>query len=76
MVFYPRDPRIANLLERFTQNNTIVANSKVARELCKYSDIRKLREKDLMLIGKDHRKDISIIFLKKQIRKKGNGFIL
>ena len=75
MAFYPKNKGIANFLERAVNDNIIIADSKRVRELCKYEELRRLRKNGMMFVGKDHRKDVSIVYFKNGVRKKGNGFI-
>lgn len=75
MVFYPKNKRIINLLERAVNDNIIIADSKNIRELCKYEELRYLRKKGLMYVGKDHRKNVSIAFFKNGVQRKKGGFV-
>jgi len=73
--FYPKSQEIEKILERLTKNVATYTNHTVARDLCRFKEIRYLREKDQLYVGLDRRKDVSIIFVKKPLTKKGNGFV-
>ena len=75
-VWVPKDKKIFNLLTRVQQNQATVTEYQIAQQLSRYKQIRKLREKDQMYIGMDRRKGKSIIYFKKPLKRKGNGFLL
>jgi len=75
MVFYPKDPRIYNILERLTRENGACTDGNIARKMGKCPQIKAIREKNMMYIGMDRRKNKSLIVVVKQVRKKGKGFI-
>ena len=74
--FLPKDDEIKKLLDRMTVNHATLTKSSLANQFSKYKEIRYLRKKDIIFIGKDHRKDKSIIFVngKLPIKKSKNYF--
>jgi len=72
--FYPKDKEIEKILDRLTKNNATYTNHTTTRDLCRFKQIRYLREKDKLFVGLDRRKGVSIIYVKKLLIKKGNGF--
>lgn len=75
MKFFPKNKKIYNLCERLEKSPIAEIDSTVAKEFSRYKEMRFLREKDLLFIGKDHRKNMSIIHIKIPVKKIGNGFI-
>ena len=62
-------------MDRLINNPGIVVDSQKALQFSKHSKIKYLRKKDKIYIGKDHRKDKSIILLKGvTFKKKNNGY--
>lgn len=77
MVYFPpKDEKIKNLIDRLTINHATITSSNLANQLSKYKEIRYLRKNDMIFIGKDHRKDKSIIFINGKLPvKKGNKYL-
>ena len=61
--FKPKNPTVFNLMERLTQKPAIHINSDLAKQLGRYEEIKFLRRKNLMYIGKDRLKNKSIIMV-------------
>jgi hypothetical protein len=76
MVFFPKDPKIRSLLERLEKDGVAVTNFNTAKQFSRYKQVRQTRALKQMNIGMDRRMNESIIYSKKPIRKKGNGFLL
>lgn len=76
MVFYPKDPRIKSVMDRLTIERACETDYQIAKQLSKYKEIREIRRKEEMFIGMDRKMGKSVIFAKKPIKKKGNGFLL
>lgn len=75
--FFPKDKKIMNLMERLEQQGIVVTkDGQLVQQLGRFKYIRHLRDKNTFFIGKDRHKGITIIYSKKPIIKKGNGFIL
>lgn len=72
----PKDPRIMSILERLERERIAITSNKLAEQFSRYKQVRNLRELKQLNIGNDRRTRESIIFCKKQIRRKGKGFIL
>jgi len=72
--FYPKNKKIESLFDRLAKNRVAEIDSRTAREVSKFKEMRYLREKKLLRIGKDHRNNLSIIWIKTPLKKKGNGF--
>ena len=57
------DPEIYKLLQRIHQDKVaIVTDGALARKLSQKPDIKRLRSTDRLFIGKDHRKNVTIIY--------------
>lgn len=75
MYWLPKDKKIQNILDRFTQNTAFEVDADMARTFCKYREGRYLRKKKHLVVAKDHRLNTSIMYLKGvKIRKKGNKY--
>ena len=73
-IVIPKNPKIYNVFERLEKNKVALIDSNVARELSKLKPMRFLREKDMLIIGKDHKKDMSVVYIKTPLKKVGKGF--
>ena len=76
MVFIPKDEKIKNILERLTRGNGTYTDFNTAKQLSRYKQIRRLRERDMLFIGMDRKKNKSVIVAIKPLKKKGKGFLL
>jgi hypothetical protein len=76
MAFYPKDPRIKSVMDRITLERACETDYEIAKQLSKYKEIREIRRKEELYIGMDRKMGKSIIWAKKPIKKKGNGFLL
>jgi len=76
MVFCPRDPKMRSVLERLERERIAITSNEAAKQLARYKQIREMRELKQISIGNDRRNNESIIYVKKPIRRKGNGFLL
>lgn len=74
--FFPKDKNIRSLLERLERDGATETSHELAKQLSKYKQIREVRFREEMYIGMDRKMGKSVIFAKKPIKKKGNGFIL
>lgn len=73
---FPKDERITKLLERLVKDRATETSYELAKQLSRYKEIRNIRSKEKLYIGMDRKMGKSIIYFKKPIKKKGNGFIL
>ena len=76
MVFIPKDDHIKSIFERLEKDKIALTDFDSAKQLSRYKQIRAMRQRDEILIGMDRKKKISIIYSKRQIRRKGKGFLL
>lgn len=76
MKFYPKDEDIFNLLKRLEKDRATETSYEIAKKFARYKRIREIRNKQELFIGMDRKMGKSVIFAKKPIKKKGNGFIL
>jgi len=76
MAFYPKDPRVKSVMDRLLLERACETDYEIAKQLSKYKEIRESRRQENMFIGMDRKMGKSVIFAKKPIKKKGNGFIL
>ena len=78
MVGYNRNNLfVKNILDRIIQGNgTIKIDSKKANQFSKVREIRYLRKKDYLYVGRDGKKGKTIIYFKPnlKIKKTGNKF--
>lgn len=74
--FFPKEPRIRSVMDRLVIERACETDYEIAKQLSKYKEIRASRFKKDMYIGQDVKMGKSIIFAKKPIKKKGNGFLL
>jgi hypothetical protein len=76
MTFFPKDQKIKSVLDRLVQDRACETDFNTAKQLSRYKQIRAIRNKDELYIGMDRKMGKSVLFAKKPIKKKGNGFIL
>jgi hypothetical protein len=76
MVFIPKDSQIKSVLDRLSKENGTYTSFDNAKKLSRYRQIRDMRALDQIFIGMDRKKKLSVIYVKKHIKKKGNGYIL
>jgi len=72
---YTKDPLIRNVINRLINDGVAKTSSKVAQQFSRYTPVRYMRQKDRLYIGKDHKKDISLIYIDGcNIKIKGNKY--
>lgn len=76
MVFYPKDARVKSVMDRLFLERACETDYQIAKQLSKYKEIRESRRQENIFIGMDRKMKKSVIFAKKPIRKKGDGFLL
>lgn len=76
-IFFIPKPEFLPALDRLMKHHATIIDNKLAQDLCKFKEMRFLRQNlDSLYVAPDRRKNMSIIYLKPniKIRKKGNGF--
>lgn len=76
MVFFPKDARIKSVMDRLVLDGACETDFEIAKQLSRYKQIRVIRAREELYIGMDRRTGKSVLFAKKPIKKKGNGFLL
>jgi hypothetical protein len=74
--FFPKDTRIKSVMDRLTIDRACETDYEIAKQLSKYKEIREYRRQENIFIGMDRKMGKSVIFAKKPIKKKGEGFLL
>ncbi len=74
--FHPKDPRIRSVFDRLVVDRACETDFEIAKQISRFKQVRETRERQDLYIGMDRRIGKSVLFAKKPIRKKGNGFIL
>ena len=74
--FFPKDPKVRSLMERLEKDHVAVTNFDTAKQFSRYKQVRQVRALRQMNIAMDRKMNESVIYSKKPIKRKGNGFLL
>jgi len=74
MYLTPKNKEVEKAFDRLLKFPVIRIDPKLSQSISRYREIRYLREKDNIFIGRDHVKGKSIIFISPSVKlKKNNG---
>ena len=74
MTFFPKDKKIQSILDRLSVEKGTYTDFNTAKQLSRYTYIRNIRKKELMYIGMDRAKGVSVIHVIRLFKKKKNGY--